>query len=217
MKIKPLLIMLTISTTLLGVFLTGCADEGVSTIIREYNIEEATAIIDEVEWLTAWLSQEDSISRGNAGKLIDRFNETLDYQGENMLTLAMADASEWEDSEVQTISLGNEYIPPTIYHEGVAIVSATEEEKRQASDDKGEAIGYQSTLTIRKEYAGPEPKLQDWYLEYVFNKHGLEGKWSFVCFNGTYNVDVVLPLKESFAAAAPVFSAPPSSNLDLAS
>lgn len=201
---KRKLLLMTLIAALLGVFLAGCADEAVSTTIREYNIEEAAAIIDEVEWLTAWFSQEDSISRGNAGKLINRFNETLDYQGENMLTLAMADASEWEDSEVQTISLGNEYIPPTIYHEGVAIVSATEEEKRQASDDKGEATAYHSTLTIRKEYAGPEPKLQDWYLEYVFNKRGLDGEWSFVCFNGTYNVDVALPLRESFAAAAPV-------------
>ncbi|MGF7184329.1 hypothetical protein GGQ84_000412 [Desulfitispora alkaliphila] len=195
MKIKN---MLLLGLMILIALTSGCSRNAAPTVVYDYDIQEATVLIDEVEWLSAWLQTQDVILRSDAEKLIARFNEVLSYAGKNIITIAMTDGADWENSSLETLSLGNSYIHPTIYHEGVYVVSATEERTCETSEDTGECTTHFSTLVIRKEYSGSDDKLKDWYLEYIFTKRSHDGDWKFVSYNGIYNVEANLALKESF-------------------
>ena len=195
MKIKRVFCLLSVIFLLIG---SGCSDNAAPAMTYDYDIEEAVSMIDEIEWLCAWLQEQDSLSRDDAEKFIIRLDETLHHEGENILTTAMKDAADWENRDLQTISLRDDCIQPTIYHEGVSVVSAIEERQCEISESTGECTAHMSYLKIRKEYTGTDEKLQDWYLEYVFSQAEHNGAWDFVSYNGTYNEKVHLPLTESF-------------------
>ena len=56
-------------------------------------------------------------------------------------------------------------------------------------------------LRIRKEYAGDAAELRGWFLKYIFERYREDEPWRFSSWNGTYNVEVGLPLKAAFYEA----------------
>lgn len=190
-------ISLLILVLLVVLLVHSCSDKGAPEVVYDYDIGEAAAMVDEVEWLCAWLQSQDSIPRSDAEALIARLDQTLGFEGKNIVTTALADAADWDDESLDTLPLGNEYIQPTVYHEGVEIVSATETRKCGPLKD-GTCGAHVSTLAIRKEYTGDDEALQGWYLEYIFTQRTHDGDWDFTCYNGTYNVEAALPLRDAF-------------------
>ena len=135
-------------------------------------------------------------SRDTAEALDERLEQLLGF-GNNILPTAI-DGADWEDKTLQTLPILHDYIQPTIYYEGVSIVSATEERCCEISEETGECAAHFSTLAIRKEYTGDGKALKDWYLEYIFLQRQHGGEWKFTNYNDTYNAEVSLPLKEEF-------------------
>lgn len=171
-------------------------------VVTEYDLEEARAMIDEAEWLTAWLYEQKSIQRSAAEKLVERIDTTMLHDGVNTLNCALEDAAYWDDESMDVLPLGNGTVAPTIYHEDVELVSAIHESSCVLDEETGECINhYFDTLRIRKEYTGNDPAFQGWYLEYVFNKpwdHDSDGDWVYIACNGTYNLVGDLPLRSDF-------------------
>lgn len=154
-------------------------------------------LVDESEWLCAWLSQQSEIGRAQAQNFVDRMNALLPGEGENALTAAMADAADWEDPAARAFSLGNGTVRPTLYHQGVELTACTLEILPEADSLQPN----REQLTIRLEYRGADPSFQDWFLEYHYLRGGSEEEWAFSAYSGTYNVEGSLPLKDGFDAA----------------
>lgn len=164
-----------------------------------YDIGEAARMVDSAEWLGAWLQTQDSITRSDAEALIAALNQTVPSEGTNIVLAHMMDAAHWDNSDLQTLALRHDTLAPTVYHEGVSLVSATEE--RNCMLEKGDfpCTYHNSILRIRKEYTGSNPALRGWFCEYIFTRRQHDGPWEFTAMNGTYNVtDAALPLKEAF-------------------
>lgn len=203
MKNKALILLC--AALLLSCF-CGCT-QGVDLTYEEthdFDPDTAAAMVDEAEWLITWLQTQDSISRDEADALIARLNRTLngdDSDGENIVMAALSDAADylgWEDGTLQTLSVGNPCISPTVYYEGVSITSATVERFGELSEETGNEVWSSSTLRIHKAYTGDAEELRDWSLEYIFKRYREDEPWRFVSWNGTYNVEVSLPLKAAF-------------------
>lgn len=198
-------LLICMSVLILAVLL-GCSqseeEKTKEIVVTEYDLEEARAMIDEVEWLTAWLDTQESIERSAAENLIARIDETTVAEGVNILVCALEDAAYWDDESMDLLSLGSGTVAPTIYHEGVELVSAEVESRCVLNEETGECLEhFFETLRIRKEYTGDDPDFQGWFLEYVFHKpweHGLDGDWVYVSGNGTYNLKGDLPLRSDF-------------------
>lgn len=187
--------------------LSGCHEQEIvpevdEPVEMEYDLDAAQAMIDEVEWLTAWLDTQEIIQRSDAEKLVERIDATMTQEGVNTLSCALEDAAYWGDESIKVLPLGSGTVAPTIYHEGVELVSAIHESSCVLDQETGECIHhYFDTLRIRKEYTGDDPVFQGWYLEYVFNKpweHGSDREWVYVACNGTYNLAGELPLRDDF-------------------
>ncbi len=163
-----------------------------------YNIEEAAQMVDSVEWLCAWLQTQDTISRADAQRLIAAIDEAVPNEGTNTLLCHMADAADWENPGLQTLSLRHDMIAPTVYHTDVSFVSATEERYCALEHGESTCTYHNSFLCIRKEYTGDDPAFADWYSEYIFTRREHDGPWVFTAMNGTYNIEGSLPLKEAF-------------------
>lgn len=198
-------LLICVSVLILAV-LTGCGQseaEAPETIVTEYDLEEAQAMIDEVEWLTAWLDTQESIERSAAENLIARINGATTFgEGANVLACALEDTAYWDDESMELLPLGNGTVAPTIYHEDVELVSAEVESRCVLDEETGECLEHSfETLRIRKEYTGDNPDFQGWFLEYVFHKpgeHGSDRGWDYVSGNGTYNLKGDLPLRSDF-------------------
>ncbi len=154
-------------------------------------------LVDESEWLCAWLSQQREISREQARAFASRMDALLPGEGENALTAAMADATDWEDPAAQSFSLGNGTVRPTLYHQGVELVACTLEILPETDSPQPN----REQLTVRLEYRGADPSFQDWFLEYHYLRGGPEEEWAFSSYSGTYNAEGSLPLKDGFDAA----------------
>lgn len=172
---------------------------------RDFDLDTAAAMIDEAEWLTTWLQTQESISLDEADALIARLNGTLNgNDGENVVAAALTDAVDyalWKNGALQTLPVGNTYISPTVYYEGVSVTSATEEILSEISEETGNELRRSDVLRIRKAYTGDAQELRGWFLEYIFERNREDDPWRFASWNGTYNVEVSLPLKAAFYEA----------------
>lgn len=167
MKTKLLLFL---CAALLLSCLGGCAQGG--TVNHEetldFDLDTAAAMIDEAEWLTTWLQAQDHISLDEADALIVRLNGTLNgtlngNDGENIVAAALTDVMDyalWKSGALRTIPVGNTYISPTVYYEGVSVTSATVESLIELSEETGSEVRYSDVLRIRKEYAGDAAELR---------------------------------------------------------
>ena len=210
MKNKALILL---CAALLLSCLCGCASDVNPTYeeTRDFDLDTAAAMIDEAEWLTTWLQTQDHISLDEADALIARLDGTLNgSDGENVVAAALADATDylmWKNGTLQTLPVGNTYISPTVYYEGVSVVSATVESLSEFSEETGNEVRRSDVLHIRKEYAGDAAELRGWFLEYIFERYREDEPWRFAGWNGTYNVEVSLPLKAAFYEAAYIVDA----------
>lgn len=192
--------------SVLSLFLCGCQDDGSPQIVNKYehDIDDAVAMIDEIEWDCAWLQTQDVIARSDAEALITHLDSMADGIGEHAVSIQM-DLADWENDSIKELILLHENIHPTIYHKGISVTSATEEHHCEVEEGTDNCKFHIGTLTIRKEYKGDNEALKGWYLEYIFQQVTHDGEWSFVCFNGKeYNLsktDANLKLKKSFYKA----------------
>lgn len=181
------------------VLASGCAEKGPPTVTNDYDLAEAAKLVDESEWLTTWLQTQTSISRDKAEALDERLGQLL--SPECQIVPTSMDGADWEDKTLQTLPIVRDVIQPTVYYEGVSIVSATEEQSCERSEETGDCMTHFGTLTIRKEYEGDEAALRGWSLEYVFTQRKHGGDWEFFSYSGIYNAKVSLPLKAEFYEA----------------
>ena len=73
--------------------------------------------------------------------------------------------NEIEDKQVETLHLNKTMFYPTVYHEGVGVVSAQIESTYYENE-----FFNKSVLIIREEYLGEDANLRDWYREYIYQK-----------------------------------------------
>ena len=184
----------------------GCDQEepSVPTEVLDFDLDTAAAMVDEVEWLCTWLQTQDTVSRGTAEAFVDRVNQLLrPSEGDNLLAISLTDAADRDDPALETLTIRHDMIQPTVYYEGISLVSATEERRCETAEETGACREHIASLRIRKEYAGDDPELQGWYLEYVFTQYAHDGDWSFTCYNSTesINVPAQLSLRPAFAEA----------------
>ncbi len=153
-----------------------------------FDLEEAADMVDEVEWLYTWLQTQTSVSRADGEALAARMDQLLgEGQGDNMLS-SYVDGKAWEDESLEELEIVRTWMQPTVYYEDVALTSAVVETAPDGKD----------WLTIRKEYTGEDERWKDWSLEYVFCGNDGEG-WTFSSYNGVFNVEDPLTLKDSFS------------------
>ena len=178
---------------------TGPREASISVL--PYSPSGARAIIDEAEWYIAWLQSRDTITREQAENFIDRFGAALDPQeAENVLFTAI-DAAPWADASVTEFMVLHEFMCPTLYHQGVALISASDTARCQMADGANECHDHHSRLAIHKEYRGDSPLLKGWYLEYIYEQNEHNGPWHFLTWSGHFSMPVQLPLTEDFADA----------------
>ncbi len=176
-------------------FLLACSSEPVpiENKVVDFDIETATEMIDEAEWLCAWVQTQESVSRETVDTIISQIENTdIGNEAASLATLSI-DNGHWNDSIYDSFEVIKEFIVPTIYHEDIEIVSATEE----LYED--EEFPYSSSVEIKKAYTGSDENLADWYLTYVFRKSRGSGNWEFISFDGQVNIGATnLELKDSF-------------------
>lgn len=191
---------LCVALAMAMLLLSGCRkEEEVHTVVTEYDLEEARTMIDETEWLLAWLSTRETIRRDTAENVIRRIDETMSGEGITALQCLMADTADWEDESLKELPLGNGTVAPTFYHEGVELVSAAEESRCKIDEETGECTEHFSVLTIRLAYTGDDPAFREWHREYNFHNQSVHDlSWSRVTFSGTYNLEGTLPLRPDF-------------------
>ncbi len=192
---KKLINLFKIAGVMTLIFLCACSSEP-ETVENEivdvdFGIENAVDMIDEVEWITAWVQTQDSVARETLDELILQIEPVMGGDSSSVV-IGSVDLADWNDETIENLEVLHDFLSPTIYHEGIEVVSAVEEIYQD------EEIIYSSSLEIRKEYVGEDEELSDWHLTYAFRKRRSSEEWEFVAFDGQSNIDFELQLKDSF-------------------
>lgn len=159
--------------------------EPVETVL-DFDLALAQSMISDWERNMAWLSTQESLSLDEAKAFQAVMNDTLPGYGTQALhSLFSGEAggpffTKWE-------RLPNLFCP-TIFHQGVEVVSAQEVQVEEYVLFSSELSLTGSTLTIRVAYLGEDERLTDWYREFLFIRYHDQDEWHFERFGGSMNL-----------------------------
>ncbi len=129
--------------------------------------------------IIAEMALRDTVTRTEFGDYMQRLE---DIYGDNMKWAELFFKNEeYENSEVDTLTLRKDMFYPTLLHQGIEVFSAKVENSYYDND-----FFDQSFLTVRIAYSGDDSKLKDWYREYLYTKN-TDGRWKFYGFGGVMN------------------------------
>ena len=145
----------------------------IRTETAEFDIETAIKMISPGEKIFADMGKKDTATREEFEQfLIDIKNMYPDHMDNNW-ELMFFDNREFENKDVKVLSLHKNLFYPTIYHQGIEIVSAYSE----TTFYKDAFLNF-TMLHIYEKYTGDDPKMADWSKEYIFIKRN-NGEWAF--------------------------------------
>ena len=180
---------------MLALGLTACASDK-SDIhsdvlgVRDLAPEEARALIAPMELAAAYLSTQTAVSRAHLEALEDYMaGRGFSTQSQNIAD-GFIDAALPEDTSLEEFPIIREgSFKPTIYHEGVEIVSAQVESLRYTwkLDEGQQDVWTEDTATVTLGYTGDEPLLQNWSFAYVFHRRD-DGTFAMTAGSGSYNI-----------------------------
>jgi len=157
----------------------------IRTETETFDLENAKKIVGEGERLIAALSTKETVSREEFDSFLLEMNRRY---GDNIRwDLMFFNNMEFEDARNQKLHVNRSMFYPTIFHEGIEIVSA--EVETQYFDEENSSMNCQ-WLRIREEYTGPDEKLQGWNRTYTYRKwlQYPDWDWLFSSFDGEVNL-----------------------------
>ncbi len=195
--------MKTILSVVIALFLLiGCDTEPEKQIRTfDFPAEEAAHLIDEAEYWYAWICSQDTISRTDATRFIEKLDTVpAAYPAQSLILALLEERSQWKDPSVTELKLDERQHIPSLYHRTVAIESAvvTEETWTENGEDH-----YHAELKITLVHTGRTTGYLDWMRTYRYFRESPEAPWEFSKTGGflTVNSYSELPLTDAFNAA----------------
>lgn len=164
------------------VFLTGCNSSEIKPIKEEkidFDMAIATEMIKKKEEIIIELSAKETISLKEYKEYEQVFLEEFGQYADVMLEMFIIFDSE-KKTEADSFMIQDTFYP-TLFHEGITVTDAFIEKTYYENEFFNETY-----LTIKQEYTGDDPKLQDWAREYIFTEND-DGDWEIYGFAGEMN------------------------------
>jgi hypothetical protein len=157
--------------------------EPIRTEVVNFDMQTAKQMIEKGDKLISDIEVKDKISRQEYNQFVKKYNNVYDGKGDVPWGNTLFNYKDVEDSKITTLHLSEDNFFPTIYHQGVEIVSAKVTNTYYSNEYK---YFDGSSLTIREAYVGSDVKLKGWYLDYIYDKND-KGKWVFYSNSGSMN------------------------------
>ncbi|WP_026673566.1 hypothetical protein [Alkalihalobacterium bogoriense] len=164
------------------VFLTGCNSSEIKPIKEEktdFDMAIATEMIKKKEELIIELSAKKTISLKEYKEYEQVFSKEFGREAQEIIRIFISLESE-KNANGDFYYIEDTFYP-TVFHEGITVTDAFIEKTYYENEFFNETY-----LTIKQEYTGYDPKLQDWVREYIFTEND-DGNWEIYGFAGEMN------------------------------
>ena len=160
-----------------------------------FDLETAKGIVAKGDSLIAGLQTQDTVSRADGERFLAEISKLY---GEDSPWSGMFFSSNVEDVSCSEFTVQGNLFFPTMFHQGIVIVSA--EIETEYFEEPYTDLDSQ-WLRIRMEYKGTDETLKNWNRTYVYRKwlEHPDWDWLFANFTGEVNRETsknLLPMKE---------------------
>lgn len=152
------------------------------TEVTDMDLDTAREIIEPGDLICARISSRETVSREE----FETFSAELEqvYPGSDANWQYMFFYNEeFENPDKEELRVQRDMFYPTIFHEGIEIVSARITDSYYSGQ---QAFLNSRVLVIREAFQGTDPRLEGWYREYIYNADE-HGAWEFTHFGGQQN------------------------------
>ena len=156
--------------------------EPIKTETVDFDMQIAKQMIEKGEKIISNIAVKEKVSRQEYNEFLRNVADAYDGYKEMQWEYMFFYNNEFENTNIDTLRLQGNMFYPTIYHQGIEIVSAKVTNTYYQNEFFNTSI-----LTIREEYLGQDSKIKDWFREYIY-KNDDKGNWIFHTFSGTVNL-----------------------------